>query len=86
MVLEMGKTKIVQLQEMETRISEIIDVSDSEILEESPEFDIPTETEVSDTFRTSNISAHTQINCPRCGGKSYLRDGRCIKCDHVIQL
>ena len=30
---------------------------------------------------TMTVSANTQIVC-KCGGKSYLRDKKCVRCDH----
>ena len=37
-------------------------------------------------FLPENVSKNTQIFCERCGGKSYLRDGKCPVCDHGLVL
>ena len=31
--------------------------------------------------KTDDVSIHTQLVCPKCRGKNYLRDGKCVKCD-----
>lgn len=37
-------------------------------------------------YRESNISINTQVVCSTCGGKAYLRDGKCPICDHGLVL
>lgn len=31
-----------------------------------------------------DITKNTVIVCDRCGGKSYVKDNKCIKCDHGL--
>lgn len=49
-----------------------------------------TETWILDEFEDEphttevDVSVNTQIKCSKCGGKSYLRDGKCAKCHHGL--
>lgn len=33
---------------------------------------------------TSQVTKNTVMNCPKCGGKNYLKDGKCARCDHHL--
>ena len=42
------------------------------------------ETVIEEQKTAGSVSQNTQVNCPKCGGKSYLRDGKCVKCHHGL--
>ena len=49
----------------------------------------PTETSVYDYLEDTKsmvfeVSKNTQLICPICTGKSYLKDGKCARCDYHI--
>jgi hypothetical protein len=35
-------------------------------------------------FKTDMITKSTQLVCPQCGGKNYIKDGKCVRCDHHL--
>jgi hypothetical protein len=35
-------------------------------------------------FDTDMITKSTQLECPKCGGKNYTKDGKCVRCDHHL--
>lgn len=49
---------------------------------EVQEWDVPTETYIHEAeIQTEDVSMNTQVICLKCGGKSYLKDQKCVKCD-----
>jgi hypothetical protein len=35
-------------------------------------------------FDADMITKSTQLICPKCTGKSYIKDGKCARCDHNL--
>ena len=49
------------------------------------EFEVPDE-EHTKLINTESVSLNTQLVCPKCGAKNFIRGGDCMVCDRGLQI